>query len=70
VAFKKLKGCDRSDMGLWANTVTCDNLIAEIKEYRDKELRELIRAPSEASGASVRAYDKVFALIEECRKMG
>ena len=65
MAFKKLKGCDRSDMSLWANTPACDNLISEITELRNKELRELIREPSDAKGASVRAYDKTLALLSE-----
>jgi hypothetical protein len=44
-------------------------MISEIREFRDRELRELIREPSDAKGASVRAYDKILALIEECRNM-
>jgi len=72
MAFKKLKGCDSSDMGLWANRIEATNLIKEVEDRREQALSILIRAKNpnrEESAAVVRAYNLVLGLFKEAREM-
>jgi hypothetical protein len=69
MAFKKLQGCDSSDMVLWAMSPMAQNFLTEIGERRDVALRKLIKSPTEESAAVVRAYDHVTSLLEEAQKL-
>ena len=69
MAFKRLDGCDSSDMTAWAMSPMAQNFLREIEERRGKALRDLIKSPTEENAAVVRAYDHVKSLFEEAQKM-
>lgn len=69
MAFKKLQGCDSSDMTIWAMSPMAQNFLAEVEERRGAALRKLIKSPTEESAAVVRAYDYVTSLFEEAQKL-
>jgi hypothetical protein len=69
MAFRKLEGCDSSDMAIWAMSPMASNLLREVEDRRAKALRDLIKAPTEENAAVVRAYDCVMSLFEEARKL-
>lgn len=67
--FKKLEGCDSSDMTVWAMSPMAQNFLGEVKERRDTALNKLIKGPSEENAAVVRTYDKITRLFEEAQKL-
>jgi hypothetical protein len=67
MAFRKLEGCDMSDMNLWAKSLPAQNFIKEVNERRAKALRALIKCGNEENAAIVRAYDFVSRLFDEAR---
>lgn len=69
MAFKKLVGCDKSDMGIWARSNASKNFITEIVQMKESSVRKLIKEPTEEHAAEVRAFTKILSLIEECQRM-
>lgn len=72
MAFKKLDGCDSSDMGLWANGDCAKVFLREVEELRRKEIRNVVKAKCqnrEESAAIVRSLDFVIGLFEEAREL-
>lgn len=68
--FSKLEGCDGSDMSRWAKSVPAMNFIAKMSEYKDIELKKLIKKPTEENAAYVRVWQKMESLFKEAREMG
>lgn len=69
MAFKKLDGCDKSDMSLWGLAVTTRNFKMELDSMREQALRNLIKTPSDGAAERVRVLDSVLGLIEEAANM-
>lgn len=71
MAFKKLEGCDSSDLELWANSAPARNFIREVNDVRAVALRELVKKGAknrEESASIVRSFDLVIGLFEEAAK--
>lgn len=69
MSFKKLDGCDSSDMNIWADSAMAGNFMREVGERRDKALRDLVKKPSEENAAIVRSYDSINSLFNEAKTM-
>ena len=69
MAFNKLKGIDSSDMAVWANTPACEAFICELNMEMSKDIRNLIKHPTEANAEKIRQKEIVLRLFEEARKM-
>lgn len=72
MAFKKLDGCDGSDMSLWGRQAPTLNFEAEIITRRDMAVRKLLdcKACSHDEYANrVKAFNDVLGLITEARDM-
>ena len=67
MAFRKLDGCDMSDMKIWAQSIPAENFTKEVNERRAKAVRTLIKCGNEENAAAVRAFDFVNRLFEEAR---
>lgn len=68
--FKKLEGCDESDMSRWARSVPANNFASKMLEYKDIELKRLIKKPTEENAAYVRVWERMESLFKEAREMG
>lgn len=68
--FKKLEGCDESDMSRWARSVPANNFVSKMLEYKDIELKRLIKKPTEENAAYVRVWERMESLFKEAREMG
>ena len=68
MALNKLKGCDRSDMRIWASSIEAENFFGNISQYREVHLGTLIKDGTQENAAIVRAYDYVLSLWEVTKK--
>jgi len=57
-------------MSRWAKSVPAMNFIAKMSEYKDVELKKLIKKPTEENAAYVRVWQKMESLFKEAREMG
>lgn len=72
MAFKKLEGCDGSDMALWAVSAPAANFEREVVFMRDMASRALLDCKAEdhdQHAQKVKAFNKVLGLLEEARKL-
>lgn len=67
MAFK-LKGCDRSDLQLWAKSIPAENFFGEVEQSRAVALRRLIKEGTEENAIAVRTFDEVLRLYKESQK--
>lgn len=69
MSFKKLDGCDSSDMNIWADSAMAGNFLREVDDQRKAALGRLIKKPTEENAAIVRSFDFVKRLFEDARNM-
>ena len=63
----KFKGCDKSDLELWAKSRIAEIFFNEVEERRTAALKRLIKQGTEEHAIAVRTLDGVLDLYREAQ---